>query len=31
MDKKKKPEGLRSHRWYGADDLRSFGHREHEK
>ena len=27
MDKKKKPEGLRSHRWYGAQDLRSFGHR----
>src|SRR6185436_17043645 len=27
MDKKKKPEELRSHRWYGAQDLRSFGHR----
>jgi dihydroxy-acid dehydratase len=26
-DKKKKPEELRSHRWYGAKDLRSFGHR----
>jgi dihydroxy-acid dehydratase len=25
--KKKKPEELRSHRWYGAQDLRSFGHR----
>src|SRR3954469_13947330 len=25
--RKKKPEQLRSHRWYGADDLRSFGHR----
>jgi dihydroxy-acid dehydratase len=24
---RKKPEDLRSHRWYGADDLRSFGHR----
>jgi dihydroxy-acid dehydratase len=24
---KKKPEELRSHRWYGAHDLRSFGHR----
>jgi dihydroxy-acid dehydratase len=24
---KKKPEQLRSHRWYGASDLRSFGHR----
>ena len=27
MVKKKKPEELRSHRWYGAQDLRSFGHR----
>ena len=26
-NKKKKPEELRSHRWYGAQDLRSFGHR----
>jgi dihydroxy-acid dehydratase len=25
--KHKKPEELRSHRWYGATDLRSFGHR----
>src|SRR5436190_15192120 len=25
--RKKKPEQLRSHRWYGVDDLRSFGHR----
>ncbi|HEX4985208.1 MAG TPA: L-arabinonate dehydratase [Burkholderiales bacterium] len=25
--RKKKPEELRSHRWYGAQDLRSFGHR----
>ena len=24
---KKKAEELRSHRWYGVDDLRSFGHR----
>ncbi len=24
---RKKPEELRSHRWYGASDLRSFGHR----
>ncbi len=23
----KKPENLRSHRWYGAKDLRAFGHR----
>ena len=28
MTKRKKlPEELRSHRWYGAQDLRSFGHR----
>ena len=25
--KRKKPEELRSHRWYGVRDLRSFGHR----
>ena len=24
---RKRPEGLRSHRWYGVNDLRSFGHR----
>jgi dihydroxy-acid dehydratase len=24
---RKKPEALRSHRWYGAHDLRAFGHR----
>jgi dihydroxy-acid dehydratase len=24
---KKRPEDLRSHRWYGAKDLRAFGHR----
>ena len=23
----KKPESHRSYRWYGPDDLRSFGHR----
>jgi dihydroxy-acid dehydratase len=27
MSKKKTPEQLRSHRWYGVKDLRSFGHR----
>ncbi len=27
MTNRKKPEELRSHRWYGAQDLRSFGHR----
>ncbi|MFX1675141.1 L-arabinonate dehydratase [Paraburkholderia sp. A2WS-5] len=26
-NKRKTPETLRSHRWYGANDLRSFGHR----
>lgn len=25
--RRKKPEELRSHRWYGAEDLRAFGHR----
>jgi dihydroxy-acid dehydratase len=25
--RRKRPEDLRSHRWYGAQDLRSFGHR----
>ncbi|MCB1547564.1 MAG: dihydroxy-acid dehydratase [Hyphomicrobiaceae bacterium] len=25
--KRKKPEELRSHRWFGVDDLRGFGHR----
>ena len=24
---KKRPEDLRSHKWFGVDDLRSFGHR----
>ncbi len=27
MSRRKKPEELRSHRWFGAADLRSFGHR----
>ena len=27
MTKRKTPEELRSHRWYGLNDLRSFGHR----
>ena len=27
MTARKKPEELRSHRWYGVNDLRSFGHR----
>ncbi|CAG4911810.1 L-arabinonate dehydratase [Paraburkholderia saeva] len=27
MVKRKTPEELRSHRWYGVNDLRSFGHR----
>jgi dihydroxy-acid dehydratase len=27
MKQRKKPEELRSHRWYGVKDLRSFGHR----
>ncbi|HKX38788.1 MAG TPA: L-arabinonate dehydratase [Burkholderiales bacterium] len=27
MSPRKKPEDLRSHRWYGVKDLRSFGHR----
>ncbi len=27
MTHRKKPEELRSHRWYGVKDLRSFGHR----
>jgi dihydroxy-acid dehydratase len=24
---RKKPEELRSHKWYGVNDMRSFGHR----
>jgi len=27
MSKRKRPEELRSHRWLGVDDMRSFGHR----
>ena len=27
MPRKKSPEQLRSHRWFGPNDLRSFGHR----
>ncbi|HEV8106793.1 MAG TPA: L-arabinonate dehydratase [Burkholderiales bacterium] len=27
MTRRKKPEELRSHRWFGVNDLRSFGHR----
>ncbi len=27
MTRRKQPEELRSHRWYGANDLRAFGHR----
>ena len=29
--RRKKPEELRSHRWYGVKDLRSFGHRSRTK
>ena len=27
MTERRKPEALRSHRWFGVNDLRSFGHR----
>src|SRR5215217_297573 len=27
MAARKNPEDLRSHRWFGVDDLRAFGHR----
>jgi dihydroxy-acid dehydratase len=27
MTTRRKPEDLRSHRWYGVDDVRAFGHR----
>ena len=27
MPRRKRPEDLRSHRWFGVNDLRSFGHR----
>jgi dihydroxy-acid dehydratase len=29
--RRKKPEELRSRRWYGAQDMRSFGHRSRTK
>ncbi len=31
MSERKKPEQLRSHRWFGVDDLRGFGHRSRAK
>ena len=31
MGRKKSPQELRSHRWYGVNDLRSFGHRSRTK
>src|SRR5712691_5583417 len=31
MSGKRSPEQLRSHRWFGANDLRSFGHRSRAK
>ena len=31
MNRKKRAEELRSHRWYGVRDLRSFGHRSRTK
>ena len=31
MDRERTPEELRSHRWYGVRDLRSFGHRSRTK
>ncbi len=31
MSRRKTPEELRSHRWYGVDDLRAFGHRSRTK
>ncbi len=31
MKRKLKPEDLRSHRWFGVDDLRAFGHRSRAK
>ena len=27
MTSRKRPEDLRSHRWFGVDDMRPFGHR----
>ena len=29
--RRKQPADLRSHRWFGRDDLRSFGHRSRAK
>ena len=31
MTTRKRPEDLRSHRWFGVDDLRAFGHRSRAK
>ena len=31
MSHKKSPEQLRSHRWFSANDMRSFGHRSRAK
>ena len=31
MSRRRKPEDLRSYRWFGPDDLRSFGHRSRAK
>jgi dihydroxy-acid dehydratase len=31
MTRRKRPETLRSHRWFGVDDLRAFGHRSRTK
>ena len=31
MSPRKRPEELRSHRWFGVDDLRAFGHRSRAK
>ena len=31
MSRRKQPDELRSHRWYGVDDIRAFGHRSRTK
>ena len=31
MNRTRTAEDLRSHRWYGVEDLRSFGHRSRSK
>ena len=31
MSGRKRPDELRSHRWYGVDDIRAFGHRSRTK